>query len=361
MPFEGKKTHGGEQHVPKLTVNNFYHQNLASIIKGVLEDHVFTNYNTTPFQQCWRTSDGRDIRVYSEIYSSDSVLDMYREVNTAPCPPGDDYEGFVVLLMLFSDATLLSNFGQAFLWPIYLFVGNQSKYTRGKPTAKACHHLAYIPSLPDGWQSNYAEIYGKAPTREVHTHLKCKIVHGVWRLILQDEEFCCAYTEGIIAKCGDDIIRRVLLRIVTYTGDYPEKIILSTLKYFAKYPCPRCLVPKHLLSKMGTMTDMQQHLKIRLDSKKHQACVRTARGKIFKKGCLVNSKQVNDMLGKHSYVPTTNAFSEFLLDKKVNFFKLFVPDFLHKYELSVWKSIFIHLVRMLLSIGGTVVTRVDEQ
>ncbi|KAG2739586.1 hypothetical protein P692DRAFT_20755993, partial [Suillus brevipes Sb2] len=35
----------------------------------------------------------------------------------------------------------------ASLWPIYLFFGNQSKYTRGKPTACACHHLAYIPNV----------------------------------------------------------------------------------------------------------------------------------------------------------------------------------------------------------------------
>jgi hypothetical protein len=50
-------------------------------------------------------------------------------------------------IMIWSDSTLLANFGTASLWPIYLYFGNQSKYSRAKPSDFAAHHLAYIPKV----------------------------------------------------------------------------------------------------------------------------------------------------------------------------------------------------------------------
>ena len=78
---------------------------------------------------------------------STRMLDAHKEINCLPREPGDDYERVVASLMLWSDATQLANFGDASLWPVYLSFGNQSKYTRGKPSAAACHHVAYIPSV----------------------------------------------------------------------------------------------------------------------------------------------------------------------------------------------------------------------
>lgn len=33
------------------------------------------------------------------------------------------------------------------MWPTYLYIGNQSKYPRGKPSECSAHHIAYIPSV----------------------------------------------------------------------------------------------------------------------------------------------------------------------------------------------------------------------
>ena len=49
--------------------------------------------------------------------------------------------------MIWSDSTALAQFGTASLWPIYLYIGNQSKYTRAKPTSMSAHHLAYLPKV----------------------------------------------------------------------------------------------------------------------------------------------------------------------------------------------------------------------
>jgi hypothetical protein len=62
---------------------------------------------------------------------------------------GDDCDAEVTILavLLWSDSTHLMNFGMASLWPVYLFLGNISKYTRAKPSAHMAHHLTYVPSV----------------------------------------------------------------------------------------------------------------------------------------------------------------------------------------------------------------------
>ena len=101
----------------------------------------------TLFHQQWTTADNRTVNIYSEIYSSPALLDAHAEINALQRIPGDYLEQVIAPLMMWSDSTHLANFGDASLWPFYLFFGNQSKYTCGKPTASACHHVAYISTV----------------------------------------------------------------------------------------------------------------------------------------------------------------------------------------------------------------------
>ena len=50
-------------------------------------------------------------------------------------------------MMIASDGTHLADFGNAKAWPIYLMLGNLSKYIRDIPSNGALHHVAYIPSV----------------------------------------------------------------------------------------------------------------------------------------------------------------------------------------------------------------------
>lgn len=75
------------------------------------------------------------------------MINAYKEINALPREPGDDLECIVAGLMVWSDSTHLTNFGNASMWPFYLFLANQSKYARCKPSAWACHHVAYIPTV----------------------------------------------------------------------------------------------------------------------------------------------------------------------------------------------------------------------
>ena len=85
--------------------------------------------------------------LHGEIYQSDAMLEAQDQISKLPHAPDNTLECVVVPLMVWSDSTQLANFGSASLWPFYLYFGNQLKYTRGKPTANVCHHLAYIPTV----------------------------------------------------------------------------------------------------------------------------------------------------------------------------------------------------------------------
>jgi hypothetical protein len=100
-----------------------------------------------PYQEYWPCSPDCAIEVFSEAYSSPKMLEMYDEINTLPCKADDEYECSIVSLMFWSDVTHLANFGDASLWPFYLYFRNQTKYVQGKPTSSACHHVAYIPTV----------------------------------------------------------------------------------------------------------------------------------------------------------------------------------------------------------------------
>jgi len=136
-----------EEDAPVLEIPGVYHRSITDIITSVFEDTVASSFHMTPFRQLWKVSEERTVNVFSEAYSSPAFVEAHAEVNALPRDPDDNLERVVASLMMWSDATHLTNFGDASLWPFYLFFGNQSKYTRGKPTASACHHVAYIPTV----------------------------------------------------------------------------------------------------------------------------------------------------------------------------------------------------------------------
>lgn len=172
------------------------------------------------------------------------MLDEDQKIRKMPRIPGDDadLEYAVLPLLFYSDETLLSNFGSASLWLIYLYFGNLSKYIRGRPTEFAAHHLAYIPTvwttpitvshvhsliylrcqIPDALKDEYKRVYGTAISEEGLRFCKRELFARIWLLLL-DDKFMEAYRNGIVVICGDGVARRLFPRIFAYSADYPEK------------------------------------------------------------------------------------------------------------------------------------------
>ena len=149
LPPVDKDTTKCEDKSPTFKISGVYHRQILDIIKATYSSPLARTFHFTPFRQFWQpTAHSPAIPIYSEVYSSTAMIDAHLEVASMPrSGPDDTQERAIVPLMLWSDSTHLANFGTASLWPFYLLFGSQSKYTRAKPTAQACHHLAYIPKV----------------------------------------------------------------------------------------------------------------------------------------------------------------------------------------------------------------------
>lgn len=220
----------GDRNVPStvLDVPGLHYRKLTTIIRSAFESPLASKFHYTPFK-LFHQSPGSEApeRVFSELYNSDAFIREHDRVQRAPVPAeesGCAREKVVAALMFWSDATHLANFGTAKLWPIYMFLGNLSKYIRAEPTSNACHHVAYIPSFLDSFQDTLASTHAKWNTqkKQIVTHCRRELMHGVWRILL-DDDFLHAYKYGIVMKCQDGVERRVYPRIFTYSADYPEK------------------------------------------------------------------------------------------------------------------------------------------
>ncbi|KAF9038247.1 hypothetical protein BJ165DRAFT_1532122 [Panaeolus papilionaceus] len=290
----------------------------------------------------------RNKRIFGEVYTSDAFLAESDKVRyKSPCDPDDptcSRERVVAALMFSSDATHLTNFGNAKAWPIYLMLGNLSKYIRALPKAGGMHHLAYIPSLPESFKAYVQSFHPKWKSQkaQILTHCRRELMQAVWKVLL-DDEFIHAYTYGIVIKCIDGIERRIFPRLFTYSADYPEKVLLATIRDKGMCPCPRCLVQSDKLDQLGTREDTDK----RGQHRTYQANkVEKARVFIYKKAKPINGVDVEALLKKFSGVPTTNAFVN-CLGPDFDPSKMLVVDLLHEFELGVWKTVFSHLIRLL--------------
>ncbi|KAF5368267.1 hypothetical protein D9615_010369 [Tricholomella constricta] len=344
----------GEKHttdtIPTFSIPELHYRSLVEVIKRTFS-HL-TDLHYTPFQNFWQTDGaGEAERIHDELFSSDAMLEAHVELQRQPSEPGCNLERVVAALMFWSDATHLANFGHAALWPIYLWFGNQSKWNRGKPSMGLCQHIAYIPKLPDSFEDDYFDRTGKPLSPELLTHCRRELLHAVWKCIL-DGTFMHAYKHGIVIECADGISRRFYPRIFTYSADYPEKVLLSTIRNFGRCPCSRCTIPKEKIPELGTHVDSRRReTHARKDTSPRRFNIRLAREFIYEHGYGVKSAAVERTLGADSSVPTENTFS-ILAKSPFNFFAMLAPDLLHEYELGVWKAVLIHLIRILVANGG---------
>ncbi|KAF7307323.1 hypothetical protein MIND_00526300 [Mycena indigotica] len=375
LPCAGRKQK--EMDAPEFTLTDIYYRPLLDPIREVLQGPLFQQFHTTPFSLRFDPTSGLsepttpniplvdmnapldkcglpDLlpdheEVFGELYTSAAMLEAYHAIPQPPPPqsPEDPVESIIVAIMEWSDATHLAQFGTASLWPGYTFFGNHPKGFRGKPSANAGFHQAYFPTLPDSIRDQYREKFGQDMADDVYRHLKRELMHRIWELLLS-EEFMDAYDNGIKIKCWDGIVRLIFPRFFIYGADYPEKVLLATIRSLGGHPCPRCFIAKSQISETGTVNDMKRRQVLWVDDHHRREIIEDARKAIFDNGFAVAGSSIDNMLKPNSWVPVRNAFSKLNTEKTpFNFYSLFVPDLLHEVELGVVKAITIHLIRML--------------
>ncbi len=229
-----------------FTVPGLLHRKLTTVIIEAFNSSLSHLYHFSPFKLYHPSPiTKKKERIFSEIYNSDVFIAEHEEVQRhALLPPEDSKckrEKVIAALMFSSDATHLTTFGNAKVWPIYLMLGNLSKYIRAQPSSRALHHLAYIPSVSHFQKTSFSSLNllvkaarfisrfasnfhcrWRSQKHHILTHCRRELMQNVWSIIL-DDDFLYACTYGIVIKCIDGAERRVYPRIFTYSADYPEK------------------------------------------------------------------------------------------------------------------------------------------
>ena len=169
----------GAKNVPsaKFSVTGLHYHPLLSILRSVFADPLAAKFHLSPYKMFHKSpTSGVEQHVYSEMYDSDAFIEEHDWVQHATLPPDDpDCKRIKVVaaMMFWSDSTHLANFGTAKLWPIYMMLGNLSKYVRVLPSSGACMHVAYIPHLANSFEDFASTFHCKWGTQnkgDILTH-----------------------------------------------------------------------------------------------------------------------------------------------------------------------------------------------
>lgn len=150
VPFPRRSLHPGPR---DYTISSFYRRSMLSIIRETLSDRSrCKSFRFEPYLMHWkrsRTTSDMGVPVYGELFHSEAFLTAHRQLQEQPLDPTSDctLPRRIVAMMFWSDSTQLTSFGDAKLWPLYVYFGNESKYQRCAPSAKLCSHAAYFQTV----------------------------------------------------------------------------------------------------------------------------------------------------------------------------------------------------------------------
>ncbi|KAG9091927.1 hypothetical protein FRC06_000322 [Ceratobasidium sp. 370] len=346
-------------------VTGFRERGLIDQMKRHFSHNDPATFHYEPFESYWTPPNAppasTPIEIRDEVYSSPVMMRYHREVQALKIDdPACDLPRCVAAFMFASDGLQFGNFCHTKGWPIFASFGNVSKYERCKPLSNTVFEVAHIPTLPDAIEEAITKLHGKPPIDALLAHLRRELMQEVWKVLL-DDEFIHAWFNGVVIKCADGIPRRVFPRIITYSADYPEKVLIAAIRNNGGCLCPRCLVKKSSASMVGTPHDTNLRVvKRRVGNKRYRDKITRARDLIYKHGRSVQSQAVEALLKGESYVPTINAFTE-RLGNAFNIYSALVVDQLHEVELGVWKSVFKHLVRLVHLSGNNAVVEFNKR
>ncbi|KAG9122310.1 hypothetical protein FRC07_001374 [Ceratobasidium sp. 392] len=296
-----------------------------------------------------RLPDGREERVFNELFTGDAWLREHKAVQQLPPVAVCSRPQAIAAMMFWSDATHLAQFGQSSIWPIYLQFGNRPKLDRSRPSKRLTEHIGYMPKMTASVLDEIIKILkqGKNISDTMAAHLKREIFHACWRILL-DEEFINAYKHGIVVPCQDD---------------YPERVLVGLIHDFGLHPLLLSLVKKEDLHKLGTRFDRGTRANSpRVDNEATQSLVLQARRIAYYEGHALSSKQIEDLLKPALLVPTINAFSQALsFSPSFDVYRILVPDELHELDLGVVKAILIYAIRLLHTQGQGAVVTLDSR
>ncbi|KAJ7823158.1 hypothetical protein B0H14DRAFT_2370305 [Mycena olivaceomarginata] len=192
-------------------VFELYSRDIIECIRALFGDTEFAPYLFVVPEHHYADKD-QTIRLYHNMHTGRWWWSTQKQVEATN--PG----ATIIPILLSSDKTQLTMFGNKSAYPVYMTLGNIPKEIRRKPSRRAFVLLAYLPT------SRLTHIKNKAARRRSLANL----FHACLSFItepLQD-----AGVTGIKIASGDGKLRRGHPIVACYIGDYPEQLLVTCVK-----------------------------------------------------------------------------------------------------------------------------------
>ncbi|KAK7023555.1 hypothetical protein VNI00_016675 [Paramarasmius palmivorus] len=189
----------------------FFYRDIRECIRALWGGPDFAPYLVFAPERHYRDQ-ARSIRLYHDMHTGDWWWETQEEFEKSH--PG----ATVVPIIISSDKTQVTLFRNKAAYPVYMTIGNLPKFIRRKPSRFAQILIAYLPT------TKLTHIKVKASRRRVLANL----FHTCMSFVL--DPLVPAGEEGMNLVSGDGAVRRGFPVYALFVGDYPEQLLVTSLK-----------------------------------------------------------------------------------------------------------------------------------
>ncbi|KAJ7643458.1 hypothetical protein DFH06DRAFT_999028 [Mycena polygramma] len=226
----------------EVVVNNevfhLYSRDILECVRALWADSDFAPYLFVAPERHYMDKN-KTVRMYHNMHTGKWWWSTQEAVEK-------DYPGATIVpIIISSDKTQLTVFGNKTAYPVYMTLGNIPKEIRRKPSRRGYVLLGYLPT------SRMKNVKNKAARRRIlgnvfhacMAHTRTSLMAHILAP-LKD-----AGVHGIALTSGDGVTRRGHPIYATFVGDYPEQVLVTAVK---TGECPTCEVPRDELGEDTT-------------------------------------------------------------------------------------------------------------
>ncbi|KAJ7137196.1 hypothetical protein C8R44DRAFT_828619 [Mycena epipterygia] len=203
-------------------VFHLYSRDILECVRALWGDTSFAPYLFVAPERHYIDKD-KTIRMYHNMHTGKWWWSTQEAVEK-------DHPGATIIpIIISSDKTQLTVFGNKTAYPVYMSIGNIPKEIRRKPSRRGYVLLGYLPT------SRMKNVKNSAARRRILAN----VFHACMSYILAPLK--AAGATGIPVTSGDGVTRRGHPLYATFVGDYPEQCLATAVK---TGECPTCEVPR---------------------------------------------------------------------------------------------------------------------
>ncbi|KAI0739985.1 hypothetical protein C8Q80DRAFT_1222134 [Daedaleopsis nitida] len=303
----------------KVVEHDVWSRNLWDYTQDLLRDpYIVSQMEWDAQKLSRRLPDGTFERFYDEPYTAERFWEVQSKIPRGGKPFG---------LIVYSDKSKLSSFGTAKAHPVVVRCANLPAAIRNSTGPGGGRIIGWLPivcGVVNVTSHNLIVTLGQRSWQEARArYLQARVYY----------------------KCGDEEQRWLWIFVVIMSADYEEQCYMVLIKGVgSKFPCPVCLVPKEMLTKVW----MDHELRT---GDKALAILASAR----RQRTIVETEEV---LQQYCLRPVDNAFLEL---NNSDPYKAISFDRLHAFHLGLFGHYFWPMLKRFIETIPGASTKVDSQ